>query len=377
MTRILVIADDLSGAAEIASIGVRHGLRAQIHREPTSQFDGELTVIDTDTRHLNPDSVAAALDRFTQTIDPGDFDLIYKKTDSVLRGPLLAELQALMKTLDRAAALLVAQNPSRNRTIRDGVYRIDGTPLVETAFTNDPEYPTTTSNALELLGQRNGVSTNLASVRTNLADIGVTIGEASTLDDVRHWARECNRQTLPAGSADFFQSLLEALEVHPKPQNPIPPLTGTTLFVCGSASAQTRALMQRAVRIDLPIFPLPSSANTASWHRGIQGALQFARRALIVIDRPIDRTAGAAERLHSQLADAAARVLDNTSVNNLLLEGGATASAVCHKLGWHHFHVDAELAPGVAQMRCLAAPDLRLFIKPGSYAWPDLVFAQF
>ena len=48
--RILVIADDLSGAAELTGIGARHGLAARLERDaPIAVHDG-LTVLDTDTR---------------------------------------------------------------------------------------------------------------------------------------------------------------------------------------------------------------------------------------------------------------------------------------------------------------------------------------
>ena len=71
--------------------------------------------------------------------------------------------------------------------------------------------------------------------------------------------------------------------------------------------------------------------------------------------------------------------LTAAGADNLLLEGGATASAVCRRMNWHQFDVEGEFAPGVVQMHALGADGStghRLVIKPGSYPWPDAVWAD-
>ena len=50
MTRVLVIADDLSGAAEIAGVGLRYGLPTRLLRERPVECGEGLTVIDSDSR---------------------------------------------------------------------------------------------------------------------------------------------------------------------------------------------------------------------------------------------------------------------------------------------------------------------------------------
>ena len=54
-----------------------------------------------------------------------------------------------------------------------------------------------------------------------------------------------------------------------------------------------------------------------------------------------------------------------------MLEGGATASAVCRRMHWHQFDVEGEFAPGVVQMRALRgevtrAAEAILCLKDGS-----------
>src|SRR5213078_2166976 len=152
MTRLLVIADDLSGAAEIAGIGLRYGLPTRLVRERPVECGAGLTVIDSDSRLLRATRAARIVESLVEGVSGDEFDLIYKKTDSAMRGQILAEVRALMRILGFSGALLVAQNPSRGRVIVDGEYRIDGVPLHQTGFADDPDHPAHASDPAKLLG---------------------------------------------------------------------------------------------------------------------------------------------------------------------------------------------------------------------------------
>src|SRR5205814_9282515 len=86
---------------------------------------------------------------------------IYKKVDSVLRGPVAAELEAVMKQLNFARILLVPANPGLGRTIRNGCYFVEGKPLDETHFRHDPEFPRLTSKVQDLLDESDSLPTHL------------------------------------------------------------------------------------------------------------------------------------------------------------------------------------------------------------------------
>ena len=392
MRRILVIADDLSGAAEITGIGARYGLSARLERDvPHIAHDG-LTVIDTDTRLVAQDQAPEQVRRAIRHLRAADFDLIYKKTDSAYRGPILAELDALMSAFNRTTAILVAQNPSRGRTIREGVYCIDDVPLSETRFAHDPEYPARTSNALELLGKVKGRETRVATTPADMPPHGVTIGEASGLDDVRRWADATNNPNiLPAGGADFFQAILESrgLVAHQPYLTSLPP--GRTLIVCGTSPAFSGNVVARAQSERITICPMPDHSHGAvaaleAWQTAAQQALDSSARAVIVIQRPLDRTPGVAQRFQAALAEVVGRLLTTPGqgADNLLLEGGATASAVCRRMNWTQFDVEGEFAPGVVQMHALGGDGSgtagggghRVVVKPGSYAWPEAVWSR-
>ena len=59
---ILVITDDLSGAAELAGTAFAHGLTAEVQTEFQPRTEAQVICLDTDTRRLKPnDAVALSL----------------------------------------------------------------------------------------------------------------------------------------------------------------------------------------------------------------------------------------------------------------------------------------------------------------------------
>src|SRR5437660_10154306 len=96
MMRILAIADDLSGAAEIAGIGRRFGLSTRLSRDRAGHSEPGLTVVDTDSRLLAPEKAGRIVRESVAALDRGAFYLIDKKADSVLRGPRPAAIETLV-----------------------------------------------------------------------------------------------------------------------------------------------------------------------------------------------------------------------------------------------------------------------------------------
>jgi uncharacterized protein YgbK (DUF1537 family) len=274
--------------------------------------------------------------RFVAHVSTNDLDLIYKKTDSVLRGPIAAELGALLEAFARREALLVPQNPSRGRMIVDGEYRLGDTPLHETAFANDPTHPIRFSRVSDLVP-------------------GVRVGDGASHTDLRAWAARLDRSTLPAGGADFFTAILEqaGLTATRGPLERRSP--GTTLYVSGSASEASRVPNTPCIAMIEPV---------GRWCDDVCRALGRASRAVMPV--------GGALELG---AKAAACVVWRGGVASLLVTGGSTASAVCRELGWTRFDMEGEFDVGVVQLRPTDAGAPALIVKPGSYRWPPALLA--
>jgi uncharacterized protein YgbK (DUF1537 family) len=390
---ICVIADDLSGAAELGGVALRYGMAVEVQREfhPTSALD--LICVDTDSRSCRAEEAARRVAKVADLCRRAAIERVFKKVDSVLRGHVAVELGAMLNSLDKSKTLLVPANPSLGRTTRDGHYWVDGSPLHRTGFAQDPEYPLSDSSLPALLGTGGDWPISLLRPGDPLPSRGILVGQAAEPAEVTGWAKKLNRTTVPAGAADFFHAFLAELgwrQVEEPRQEGEPEAYGPALFVCGSISDQTRSFCLQAEARGWPVLRMPdnlfrggsetdpsaTAAQAAAWADATCVALRQQGRAVVAIDRPPVRESGLPQRLGLHIGALVARVLDRCPVNHIHAEGGATASALVRQLGWRHLRVDRELAPGVVRMRIQTASDLWLTIKPGSYPWPAQVTGQ-
>src|ERR1043166_6604152 len=148
-----VIADDLTGAAEIGAVGLRHGLAAEIVLAPgESSGKADLICFDSDSRSCSAEEAAGRAAGGARMLRDWRAEWIYKKVDSVLRGQVVAEVEAVLKELGFALAVLAPANPSLGRTIQNGHYLINNEPIDKTEFARDPEHPRSSSSVVALLG---------------------------------------------------------------------------------------------------------------------------------------------------------------------------------------------------------------------------------
>jgi uncharacterized protein YgbK (DUF1537 family) len=239
---IAVVADDYTGAAELAGIGFSHGLSSGIQTEFGPECPDELVAIDTDSRSCPEPVAARRVAHIAGCLLSCGPTWIFKKVDSVLRGPVLAELRSMLLATGKRRAILAPANPSRGRIIRAGHYFVDGRPIEQSAFRNDPQCPIRSSDVLTMLGGHGSPDVRVAGLDPcpKLPDAGIIVAETSTQEDVARWAASVASSTLAAGGADFFAALLAAKERHRGQSQVVegpPPCGRRTLFVCGSATA--------------------------------------------------------------------------------------------------------------------------------------------
>lgn len=361
---ILVIADDLTGAAEVAAIAHEAGLRAVvITRIPKLLPEADVLVLDTDSRLCTPGRAARRVRSRISHLATSRQTEVFKKTDSVLRGPVLAELHACMSAFGLRRTLLLAGNPSLGRTVRDGRCLIDGVPIDQTAFARDPHHPALGDSVLDLLR----VSPGRPDVRcfapddTPLPRSGIIIGEHRSPDDTTRWLATVDRHTLPAGGADFFRAWLasratsRSRSATPFPASDLIPAGPPLLLHGTTAEAPAGTLLFNGLR------PPPATRV---------GMILRQRGAAVVAGTPLTRNDPAAPRqISAGFAELARELHRVGAFRHLLIAGGATAATVLRALGWHRLAVLRVWGPGVVSLQ---APDSRVTVtlKPGSYPWP-------
>ncbi len=416
---IVVIADDISGATELAGVARCFGLSAEVQTlfDPLSTAD--VVAIDTNTRSLSPDAAARIVRSVAERVREIAPQWVYKKTDSVLRGNVFAETDEIRRVFAKAKCLFIPANPDRGRIIREGRYFIDEVPLDETAFRRDPEHPARTAQVLELL-QVGSECQSLASQWT--------IPDVVSREELAKHANSMDEHTLPAGAAEFFSVLLEC-KGHAAGRDSacrVSVTSGKSLFICGSATAWATGRKEQCESHGIPIFempdelfsdtdsgvgcvhgavtPYPAAATRESraperdssesqqrsdlpgdltakqraavtrWSETVALALQKKSAVMLAIGGGTH--CASSSGLLKRLVATVRQVLVDHQPERVYLEGGATAAAVLQELGWQRLRVREPVNFGIASLEVIGCEAPTIFIKPGSYSWPNEVWRE-
>jgi len=92
LAQILIVADDLSGAADCGIACAVQGLdTVVVLDEAASDADADVLAVDANTRAMMPDEAATKTARVVRAYTRGDRQILFKKFDSTLRGHIGVE----------------------------------------------------------------------------------------------------------------------------------------------------------------------------------------------------------------------------------------------------------------------------------------------
>ncbi|MEA5460401.1 four-carbon acid sugar kinase family protein [Arcicella sp. LKC2W] len=378
---IIVIADDFTGAAEIAGIGLRYQLRVEIMTNLETDSQADLWVIAANTRSLTEIEAKKIISELSEQLLALKPTLIYKKIDSVLRGHILVEITEILQKTNHHQVLIVPTNPSLGRTIINGNYFVKGVLISETSFAHDPEFAIKSSHVLAMIKAEN-TTVQVLNTKDILPKEGIFIAEANTKEDIEYWVFQANQNTLLVGAADFFNAILakycqnnsdkKQVLVHDNSKFK----NAKTLYVSGTTFGKSVQAIALKSQLDGSVSYLPeaffSDKNEAkiiqAWANEILCLLQNHPSVIVAIGDLSDY-----DVLPTQLAKwmglVVKKVLENSEIQELLIEGGATAAAILQTLSFTRFMPTNEFSQGVIRMKCQGETQTYLTIKPGSYEW--------
>jgi uncharacterized protein YgbK (DUF1537 family) len=370
---IVVIADDITGAAEMGGIALRYGLKTLLSDDVQDKPNIDVLVLYTNTRSLDKEEAVRVMKELTSKVKDLQPSLFFKKTDSVLRGFVVAEMKAQMEVLGTEKALLVPANPLLGRTIKHGQYYLNGQPIHQTSFSTDPEFPIQTSLVTAMLGAE-GAAVHVVPKNAELPT-GISVGEAATMKDVAAWTSYQEKHVFLAGAASFFSTLLDTKFQLIKKHHELK-LSTPTLLVSGTTyrkNVDRRKELQHLISyMQAKLFAknIVDEKNIDKWADETIGILSTYGNAIIAIGDHGGVMTNP-KLLREKLSKVVNRVLDRTEIKELLIEGGSTAYSIIHELGLISFTPTEELRQGVVRMKAETEENLHLTIKPGSYDWPD------
>ena len=191
MPRVLILADDLSGASDCGITCVQAGLTAEVSLGSPQHIDAAVDVlsVDADTRVLTAEAAADRMRDLVLRHASDGTTLLFKKIDSTLRGHLGAELAAVLgarrTVVANAVAIMAAALPANGRTTVGGMHYVHGMPLHESDVWNK-EGMTGEAKIAEMVkgwGLRVGLL-DLATIHKTPTDRTLAIEELAARNDL-------------------------------------------------------------------------------------------------------------------------------------------------------------------------------------------------
>ena len=294
MHRLLIVADDLTGAADCGMTFLAAGLDTVVVLKDDEPIPGaDVVSVDAATRRLSSPQATEQTARLTHRYLTPQTQILFKKLDSTLRGHVAQETAAVLSVTRalhgaQGIAIVAPAFPAMGRTTVGGRQFVRGVPVETTEIWHREAL-----NASAYLPGRLGEH----GLRTTHIDLGTVRSEKRLSDALagakaQHDAVVCDAETdedlhaivhagmalqtpiVWAGSAGLAAQLPQALGIGREPRQPtLPSLSaqGPLLFVIGSPSRASREQIlrlaaDREIESEMvPLSALRQGVHSAAW----------------------------------------------------------------------------------------------------------------
>jgi D-threonate/D-erythronate kinase len=378
---MLVIADDLTGAADCAVSSAALRCRAEVllysrdDQLVEAWPDTDILSIDANMRCLPAEQASWLTTRLINLCDSHDANsrggVLFKKIDSTLRGNVACELAALLRarrsnipSSAKLSVLMAPALPAQGRTTVGGRVLVHGVPLEKTDIWQ-AESRTAPSDIPHLLAEA-GLSCGLIdmqTVRSGSTALRQAILQSSKQNDVVLCNAETDNDLHAIAEASVGQPAIAALVGSAGLACQIPraigiaPTTeshewgfaaGPTLFIVGTPAPVSRqqAWILEATADIAPFHTTPAAISNSSTVRAwIVQSLQSGRDVLLTLagnEHHSRYEEQGLPREFSELLSSCAQL-----VGGIVLTGGETARAVLDALGIDRLRLLGEVEAGV------------------------------
>lgn len=404
-----VIADDFTGATDVAGMLVRGGLRTVlaigVPQGDTPEVDAVVVALKSRTAPVDEavrESLAAC--RWLQAAGARQFYFKVCSTfDSTPRGNIGPVAEALMEALGTRFSIVCPAFPENGRTVFRGHLFVGDALLSDTGMRDHPLTPMTDSNLVRLMQAQSRARVGLirhdvvargaqavrARIDALVAD-GVLLGIADAIDDdaLRTLAQAVVEDGFVVAGSGVALGLPEVCAargwvVPDAGAARLDAVGGQAVVLSGSCSSATNAQVaawrgagRPALRIDPRQLAAgeQSAADVLAW-----AAPRLADGAVLVhaTAAPEDVKAAQAalgvERAGALVEQCLAQVaqgLVERGVRRLVVAGGETSGAVVGALGVKALRIGASIDPGVPWTQAEGRP-LLLALKSGNFGTVD------
>ena len=414
------IADDFTGATDLANNLVRSGMRVvQTIGVPTAALAAQVdaVVVALKSRTLPAaEAIAQSLQalRWLQTQGATQIYFKYCSTfDSTPSGNIGPVTEALMDALNTDFTIATPAFPDNGRTVFKGYLFAGNVLLNESGMQNHPLTPMTDANLVRVLQAQTKRQVGLidyktvaqgeAAIRERVqalreGGVGVAIVDATSNDDLLRMGPAFKDLPLLTAGSGVAIGLPANFGLKPSLQaSQLPPVTGWQAVVSGSCSVATNAQVAHFKAQGRPALAInPASLMSGQNDALVQQVLAWARPLLPsgpVLGystaepdavKQVQAQLGVAEAgaLVEHALAAVARGLVDAGVKQLVVAGGETSGACVQALGIAQLQIGPQIDPGVPW--CFAPSDsgaqadgVHIALKSGNFGTPDFFSKAF
>jgi len=409
------IADDFTGATDLANNLVRGGMRTVqaigVPRDaPPAGVDAVVVALKSRTIPAR-DAVGQSLDALRWLREHGARQVYFKYCstfDSTAEGNIGPVTEALLDALGAHFTIATPAFPDNGRTVFRGYLFVGDVLLNESGMQHHPLTPMTDANLVRVLQSQckrkvglvdyRAVARGADAIRARFDElrregVAVAIVDAVSNDDLHRLGPALDGMPLVTAGSGVAIGLPANFGIAPSnAASALPRATGRRAIVSGSCSTatnrQVRAFVDRggaAFRVD-PLHEGDPVAGALAW----ADAQPRDATLLVYSTAAPDDVKAAQSRLGAQAAGdrleralaAVARGLVERDVGQLVVAGGETAGACVQALGVTQLRIGPQIDPGVPWCHAaspLARDGLHLALKSGNFGADDFftrAFAQ-
>ncbi len=383
-TKLLIIADDMTGTLDTGIQFAKQGITVSVVTDPESLSgtiprDCEVLAVNSSSRHLTPQQAYDAVYRIALMGKQAGIPYIYKKTDSVLRGNIGAELSAALQASEAECLAFVPSYPAMNRITKNGIHYVDEIPLSESIFGRDPFNPVKESDVAKLIGLQTEVPAHRLDEMTGKGIIIADAGSDEDLHTVGIQLKQAGMLGVSAGCAGFAKFLPELLELKTEEQPAIPDPGNRLLVISGSLNPVTRLQLDEAEACCFRRVYLSKEQKLDAQHAQLP-KINEPWMILDSLDSSESITADTAdsnEAIRSAISDnigiLVSRLLNGYD-GTVMIIGGDTLLASLKQLGCTQMKLLSEVFPGIVLSQInVNGTDRLLISKSGGFGTETLL----
>ena len=404
------IADDFTGATDLANMLVRGGMRTvQSIGIPTAEMaaglDADAIVIALKSRTTpTAEAVEESLAALEWLRERGCEQIFFKYCstfDSTAAGNIGQVSEALLEKLGGNFTVACPAFPENGRTIFRGHLFVGDQLLNESGMQNHPLTPMTDANLIRVLQAQtskkvgllryDAVAQGADKVREKIAElraegVGMAIADALSDADLYTLGEACADLPLLTGGSGLALGLpgnfRKAGKLRDIDAAQAIEIAGGEVVLAGSASVATNgqvAAWLEAGRPALRINPLDLAAGKPVVEQAIAFARDAGQTVLIYATSTPDEVKAVQKELGVERSGAMveealgqiAKGLLDTGVRRFVVAGGETSGAVVQALGVQLLQIGAQIDPGVPATVSSGAQPLALALKSGNFGARD------